>query len=69
MKDVIKLGNLFIGKYINTMDCEKWSKHQLERIREAKRAIIPWNFAVQTDWKIKTNRPDIEFKDYEFVSD
>ena len=42
------------------MDCEKWYNHQ----PEAKEATIPEDFSIQTDWKIKSHRLDIVFKDY-----
>ena len=39
-------------------------KHQPEQITEAKGATILRDFAIQTDRKIQTNRPDIAVKDY-----
>ena len=45
------------------LECEKWHKYQLEAIIEAKGAIILWDVGIQTDKKIKSNRPDIIVKD------
>ena len=44
------------------MESEKGYKHQPEPITEAKEALILWNLAIQTDRKIKRNRPDIVVK-------
>ena len=40
------------------------SKAGTEPIREAKRAIILLNFAIQTDRKIMSGKTDIAVKDY-----
>ena len=44
------------------MNCEKCYKHQPEPISETKGATILSDLPIQTDRKIKTNRPDV--KDY-----
>ena len=47
------------------MDREKGYKPQPEPITEAKEAAtILWDFAIETDRKIKRNRPDLVVKDY-----
>ena len=43
--------------YYGILDCEKWYKHQPEPITEVKLTTKLWDFAVQTDRKIKSNRP------------
>ena len=45
------------------LDYEKWYKQQPEPITETKEAIILWNIPIQTDRKIKSNRPDKVVKD------
>ena len=50
-KDV-KIGHYIhwkVCEYYGILDCEKWYKLQLE----AKKTTILWNFAIQTDRKIK----------------
>ena len=49
-----------VCKYSGTLDCGKCYKHQ----PEDKGATLLWKFAIQTDRKIKNNRPDIKVKDY-----
>ena len=51
-------------KYYKNPRSEKHYYHQPEPITEAKEATILWDFAIQTDRKIKNNRPDIIVKDY-----
>ena len=43
---------------------EKWFKLQPESIREAKETTILWNIAIQTNRKIKINKPDFVVEDY-----
>ena len=47
------------------MDCEKCYEHQPKPMIKVKRASIHWVFPIQTDRKIKTNRPYTVFKDNE----
>ena len=51
-----------VCKYYGLLGCEKWYKHQ--QITEAKWTTILWAFSIQTDWKIKSNRLNIEVKNY-----
>ena len=46
------------------MKCEKWYKNQPEPITKAKIATIFWDFAIQTNRKIKITRPDIMVRNY-----
>ena len=60
-----ELDIIFIGKYANILEYlkfEKRFKHQVELITESKEATIFWNFVIQTDRKIKSNRPYIVVK-------
>ena len=50
--------------YNGILDYKKWYKHQAEPITEVKEAYILWDFAIQTDRKIKSHRPDIVIKEY-----
>ena len=43
------------------LNCEKWYKYQSE---PAKEATILLDFTIQTDRKIKNNRPDFVVKDF-----
>ena len=54
--------HLKVCKYYGIMDWEKCYKHQ--PITEEKGATIIWDFAIQTDRKIKSNRQDIVVKGY-----
>ena len=57
----------FVGKFANPMEYQnlkKMYKHQPETKTEAKESSLLWNFAIQTNRKIKSNRPDIVIKDY-----
>ena len=47
------------------MGWKKLYKHQPEAITRAEGAAILWSFVIQTDRKIKSNRPDIVVKSYE----
>ena len=40
--------NCYLNWFYEILDCEKWSKHRPELIREAKGDTILWDFAVQT---------------------
>ena len=51
-------------KDYGTLWCEKWYKHHPVPKTEAKEVDILKDFAIQTDSKIKSNRPDIMIKDY-----
>ena len=53
-----------IWNYYGTFDCEKWYKYQKEPITEAKKTTILWDFSLQTDRKLKSNRPDRVINDY-----
>ena len=53
-----------VCKYYGILDCKKEYKHQPEWIAEAKEATILWDFTIQTDRKIKNNRPDFVVKDF-----
>ena len=53
-----------VCKYDEILNCEKWYKDQLELIAEAKSVALFWDFAIQTDRKIKNNRLDKVVKDY-----
>ena len=52
-----------ISKSYGILKCEKRCKRQPEIIEKTKEVIILWDFAIQTEWKIKRNRPDIVIKD------
>ena len=43
---------------------EKWYEQQPEPITEAKELIILRDFVINTERKIKGNRPNISVKDY-----
>ena len=53
-----------VRKQNGILDCEKWYKHQSEPFAEPKEAGILWDFSIQTDRKIKNNKPDLVVKDY-----
>ena len=46
------------------MDYKKWYQHQPQPITEVEGATILKEFANQSDWKIKSNRPDLVVKNY-----
>ena len=50
--------------YYRILDCEKWYKQQPETITEVKGASILWDFPIETDRKLKRNRPGLVVKDY-----
>ena len=53
-----------IHKYSEISKPKNWHKHQPELITEPKTPTILWDFTIQTNRKIKSNRPDIVVKDY-----
>ena len=62
-----------VAKYIDWTLCthceiphtEKWYEHTPEPVVEGKNVTILWDFTVQTDGKIDTNRSDIIIKNHE----
>ena len=62
-----------IGNYIYWKICKNYeipksekknSIHQLESVTEAKEDTFLWDLAIQTDRKIKSNKPDQAVKNY-----
>ena len=51
--------------YYRMLESEKPYKHPPEPKRKTIEASIRWNIAIQSDRKIKSNRPDIEVKEFE----
>uniref|UniRef100_A0A0L8I5I6 Uncharacterized protein n=1 Tax=Octopus bimaculoides TaxID=37653 RepID=A0A0L8I5I6_OCTBM len=61
-----------LGQYIQWNACkyyrikfhDKWYRYNPEDVVNGKSVTILWNFLIQTDRKIDSNRPEIVIKDY-----
>ena len=48
-----------ICKHYGAQHAKNWYEHQPEAVTEADNATILWDYSIQTDRKIKANKPDI----------
>ena len=60
-----------VGQYLHWKICKQygsqnannWYEHQPEAVTETDNVSILWDYSIQTDRKIKANKPDITVKD------
>ena len=54
-----------ICKHYGLHTTDKWYEHETPPVRENSKAVVLWDFSIQTDRRIPANRPDIVVRDKE----